>query len=175
MLKKSSCKKIIRKPERMLYVVAAGDADSDAEVMNELKRPLSRRGVAEVLTLLEELKENPILLPELILCSPSLYVRQTMDLLYEVFGAVETSYRDALYAAPDYRILEMIHELDDIFFSVMVVGELPGLKQFIKCVSGGRKKMILGPADGMILSVQAQDSWHDFGCHKARRRPLIEA
>ena len=48
---------------KILYVIAAGQADNGAPVMNELKRPLSRRGIAEVLTLLEDLKEHPILLP----------------------------------------------------------------------------------------------------------------
>ena len=53
---------------RTLYIIAAGEPDASYAGMNELKRPLSRRGIANVLTLLEELKEHPIPLPELQRC-----------------------------------------------------------------------------------------------------------
>ena len=159
---------------RMLSVIAAGQADGALPVMNELKRPLSRRGVAEVLTLLEDLKEHPISLPELILCSPSLYVRQTLDLLHEVLGGADVVYRDTLYAAPDYRILDTIRSLDDILYNVMLVGELPGLKEFVSYVSQRKSGYILRPAGGAVLTLNEHESWHTFGPKKAFCRPLIE-
>ena len=133
---------------KTLYVIAAGDPDNSAPIINELKRPLSRRGIANVLTLLEELKENPICLPELILYSPSLYVRQTLDLLHEVLGNVDTICKDALYAEPDYRVLEIVQSLDDILSCVMIVGELPGLRQFASYVSKGNHSPLLKPEIG---------------------------
>ena len=158
---------------RTLSVIAAGQPDASTSVINELKRPLSRRGIAEVLTLLEDLKEHPILLPELILCSPSLYVRQTLDLLHEILGNTEVIYRDTLYAAPDYRILDTIKSLDDIFYRVMIIGELPGLKEFVTYVSKGSKSDILRPASGVILTLNENETWHTFGPQKAHRQPLI--
>ena len=157
---------------KTLYIIAAGEPDSSAPVMNELKRPLSRRGVANVLTLLEDLKEHPILKPDLILCSPSLYVKQTVDLLHEVLTDADVLYKDALYAAPDYRILDIVQTLDDILTSVMIIGELPGLKQFISYVSD-KKQTILKPADGVILTLKAGESWHTLGHHKAKCRPFF--
>lgn len=158
---------------RTLYVIAAGEPDASYAGMNELKRPLSRRGIANVLTLLEELKEHPIPLPELILCSPSLYVHQTLDLLHEVFGHVDVTCKDALYAAPDYRILDAVRSLDDILFSVMIVGELPGLRQFASYVSKGRHTPILKPADGIVLTLPDGESWHTLDKGKAHRRPFF--
>ena len=113
---------------KVLYILTAGEPYDSASIINELKRPLSRRGITNVLTLLEELKEKPIILPELILYSPSLYVRQTLDLLHEVLGGIDIVCKDALYAAPDYRILDIVQSLDDILSRVMIVGELPGLR-----------------------------------------------
>ena len=107
--------------KKSLYIVAAGEPDANASVMNELRRPLSRRGVAQVLTLLEDFKEHPIVPPDIILCSPCLYVRQTMDLLHEVLSSSDVLYKDGLYSAPDYRILEVINGLDDILMKVMIV------------------------------------------------------
>lgn len=158
---------------RTLYVIAAGEPDASFPGMNELKRPLSRRGIANVLTLLEELKEHPFPLPELILYSPSLYVHQTLDLLHEVLGDIDTICKDALYAAPDYRILDMVRALDDILFSVMIIGELPGLRQFISYISKGAHSSILRPADGVILTLPEGESWHTLGQNTARRRPFF--
>ena len=159
---------------RTLFVIAAGQPDMSLPVMNELKRPLSRRGVTEVLTFLEDLKEHPILLPELILCSPSLYVRQTLDLLHEVLNGTDLIYRDTLYAAPDYRILDTIKALDDIFYKVMIIGELPGLKEFVTYVSQNNRQHILRPASGVILTLNEEETWHTFGPQKAHCQPLIK-
>ena len=159
---------------KILYVIAAGEADSSAPVVNELKRPLSRRGIANVLVLLEELKEKPILLPELILCSPSLYVRQTLDLLHEVLGGIDILCKDALYAAPDYRILDTVHSLDDILSCIMIVGELPGLREFISYVSKGNHPPVLKPADGVTLTLPKGESWHTLKRQKAHRQPIFQ-
>lgn len=159
---------------RKLLVIAAGQPDDNAPVMNELKRPLSRRGVDEVLTLLEELKENSVILPELILCSPSLYVRQTLDLLHEVLDGIDITYKDGLYAAPDYRILDMIKALDDIYTTVMVIGELPGLKEFAAYVSKGKNTILLRPATGLVLTLEKGETWHTFGAQKALCQPLVK-
>ena len=156
-----------------LFVIAAGQPDNGAPVMNELKRPLSRRGISEVLTLLEDLKEHPIMLPELILCSPCLYARQTLDLLHEVLDGLDVVYKDALYAAPDYRILDMIKSLDDIFSSVMIIGELPGIREFVMYVSKGKKGNLLRPATGVRLTLGNGETWHTCGAQKAVCRPLI--
>ena len=158
---------------RTLYIISAGEPDSSAPVMNELKRPLSRRGVANVLTLLEDLKEHPILQPDLVLYSPSLYVRQTVDLLHEVLNDTELICKDALYAAPDYRILDTVKSLDDIVFSAMIIGELPGLRQFISYISKGAHSSILKPADGAILTLPQGETWHNLKRQSTRRRPFF--
>ena len=143
-----------------LFVIAAGQPDNSSSIINELKRPLSRQGITDVLTLLEDLKEHPIVLPELILCSPCLYVKQTLDLLHEVLDGVDVVYKDALYAAPDYRILDMIKSLDDIFSSVMIVGELPGLREFVSYLSKGKRGNWLRPATGVQLVLKKGETWH---------------
>ena len=157
---------------KTLFIIAAGQPDNKAPVMNEMKRPLSRFGVREVLTLLEDLKEYPIELPELILCSPSLYVKQTLDLLHEVLDGIDVIYKDALYAAPDYRILDTVRALDDIFASVMIVGELPGIQEFVSYVAKG--KTLLRPATGVRLCLKKGESWHTLGAEKTSCRPLIK-
>jgi len=158
---------------KYLDIIAAGTPDTEVSVMNELKRPLSKKGVNQVLSLLEELKEKNISKPELILCSPCLYVCQTMDLLHEVLKDIDVICKDGLYAAPDYRILEMINSLDDILSRVMIVGELPGLKQFLNYVCAQSAQSKLKPGRMVQLVLMPNESWHNFGCkHGQSIRPL---
>ena len=158
---------------RTLYIFAAGQPDTTAPILNELKRPLSRKGIANVLGFLEELKENAFQSPELILYSPSLYVRQTLDLLHEILGATDAICKDNLYAAPDYRILETVQALDDIFFSVLILGELPGLNQFISYVAQNKHPGLLKPADGLCLQLSKDMSWRDLDKQTAKSHPLF--
>ena len=158
---------------RTLYIFTAGQSDVSAPILNELKRPLSRKGIANVLGFLEELKENEFQSPELILYSPSLYVRQTLDLLHEVLGSTDAICKDALYAAPDYRILETVRALDDIFFSVLILGELPGLNQFISYVAQNKHPGLLKSADGLCLQFSKGMSWHDLDKQTVKSHPLF--
>ena len=161
------------KKQKYLYVIAAGESDGGAPVLNELKRPLSKRGVAQVLNLLETWKECPVILPDIVLCSPSLYVCQTLDLLHEVLKNVDIVCKDALYAAPDYRVLETIATMDDILSRIMIVGELPGIKQFVNYVSNATHQVPLKPAEGLLLTMDANISWHEMTKQKTRCRPLF--
>ena len=158
---------------RTLYVITAGEADKTAPVMNELKRPLSSKGITQVLNLLEKMKEKPFLLPDLILCPPTLYVRQTLDLLHEVVRDIPVVCKDALYSAPDYRILDTIQSLDDILFNVMLMAELPGVNQFVNYITKGSKPIQLKPAQGLLITTDATLSWHKLGRQKARRRSFL--
>ena len=122
-----------------------------------------------MLTLLEDFKEHPIVPPDIILCSPCLYVRQTMDLLHEVLSSSDVLYKDGLYSAPDYRILEVINGLDDILMKVMIVGELPGLKQFLGYIYEPYATVKLQSGTMVQLDLKSKESWHNFGYTSTNR------
>ena len=94
--------------------------------------------------------------------------------MHEVLGSVDVVYKDALYAAPDYRILDTIKSLDDIFESVMFVGELPGVREFVARVAKEPKKCLVRSASGVILTLKKGETLHTIDEQKTLCRPLIK-
>ena len=154
---------------RQLYLIAEGQADEKAPVLNEMKRPLSSEGVTNVLSLLEEIKERKLACPDLILCSSGLCARQTLDLLYEAWPACDIVFKDSLYGAIDYRIFDVVKVLDDILFRIMIVTENTALMPFAAYLVNGLTKKIpkITPASCAVLSLNPKESWHNLGPKKA--------
>ena len=110
-----------RASKRQLYLIAQGQEDKSAPVLNDMKRPLSPQGVGNMLNLLEDIKERKLSCPDLILCSSGLCARQSLDLLYEACPACDVVFKDSLYSAMDYRIFDVVKVLDDILYRVMIL------------------------------------------------------
>ena len=157
------------KNSRQLYLVAEGSSDKNLPVLNEMKRPLSNKGVSDVLSLLENMKERHLLCPDLILCSAGLCPRQSLDLLYEVYPACDIVFKDSLYTELDYRIFDVVKVLDDILYKVMIITENTALTHFATYLLSGTnyKPPKFKPASCAILSLNPNISWHTLGKNSA--------
>ncbi len=68
--------------------------------------------------------------PDLVLCSPSVRTRQTLDLVLPHFSPATTVvYEDALYLALASTLLKRIRELEADISHAMIVAHDPGLHQ----------------------------------------------
>ena len=155
--------------KRQLYLIAQGQVDKTAPVLNEMKRPLSSKGVTEVLNLLENMKERQLPCPDLILCSSGLCARQSLDLLYEACFACDVVFKDSLYSTMDYRIFDVIKVLDDILYRVMVLTESTALTSFVHYITESKNmpQPKFTPASCAIVSLQPSETWHTLGPAKA--------
>ncbi|MBP5344133.1 MAG: hypothetical protein J6Y85_03585 [Alphaproteobacteria bacterium] len=161
-MKSKTCK-------RQLYLIAQGQADKSAPVLNDMKRPLSPKGVCAMLNLLEEIKERKLPCPDLILCSSGLCARQSLDLLYEAYSTCDVVFKDSLYGAIDYRIFDVVKVLDDILYRVMILTEDTALTTFMNyiTVKENKIKQKLMPASCAVVSLSPNTSWHMLGPSKA--------
>ena len=157
------------KNARQLYLIAEGEADQSVSTLNEMKRPLSAKGVSNVLTLVEAIKEKELACPDLILCSSGLCARQSLDLLYEAWPACDIVFKDSLYSAMDYRIFDVVKVLDDILYRVMIVTEDAALTPFVGYVAKDlpKKTFKFVPASCGVLSLKPKTSWHTLGKNTA--------
>ena len=155
--------------KRQLYLIAQGQEDKSAPVLNDMKRPLSTKGICNMLTLLEEIKERKLACPDLILCSSGLCARQSLDLLYEACSACDVVFKDSLYSAMDYRIFDVVKVLDDILYRVMILTEDVALTPFIHYIAGKDNNMVakFTPASCAVVSLHSDVSWHTLGPAKA--------
>jgi phosphohistidine phosphatase len=98
--------------------------------IEDFDRPLSQKGLKAAPKMGKAMRGHK-LVPDLILCSPSVRTRQTLDL-----AAAEAwdSYPDArfekrLYEASQTALLKALKELPSSTAHVMVVGHNPGLQE----------------------------------------------
>jgi phosphohistidine phosphatase len=92
-------------------------------------RPLARRGRRAAQAMAGHLDEKEIR-PDLVLCSPALRTRETLERIEPGFrGEVEARVDEQLYGASEATLFERVRTLPDEIGSVMLIGHNPGLEE----------------------------------------------
>jgi len=104
-------------------------------VTDDFQKPLSALGQKEVQAQTDRFRQPDGIRPDCIFCSTAVRARQTVELLSELFIGTPIFFRESLYLAPAFRVLDLIRETDSLFHRIMVVGHNPGLEQLIPLLS----------------------------------------
>lgn len=92
-------------------------------------RPLARRGRRAAKAVARHLAAEEIR-PDLVLCSPALRTRETLERIEPGFrGEVEARVDEALYGASEASLFELIRTLPEEIGSAMLIGHNPGLEE----------------------------------------------
>ena len=121
--------------------------------VSDFLRPLSAKGNKEVLVQAEQFKLPTGIRPDCIYCSTAVRAKQTAELLKTVFKGVPVFYRESLYLAPSYRIMDVVKDTDEIFQRIMLVGHHPGLEQVVGVLAENGNIHLLKQADCAVLSL----------------------
>jgi phosphohistidine phosphatase len=105
----------------------AGLADFD--------RPLAPRGRKAGKAMARHLREAGAA-PELVLCSPAVRTRETLDAVQAALGEPEARFDDRLYGASEELLLDVLHGVDPDVGSVLVIAHNPGLEDLATALSG---------------------------------------
>ena len=123
------------------------------------QRPLNKRGQKDAPFMGEVLLEKE-LLPQLILASTAVRVRETIDGLAKAsLYSGETQFSDALYLAEPDTYLTALRPLPDTIERVMVVGHNPGLEGLLQHLSGRIETIETGTIAYLSLPIQ---SWGEL-------------
>jgi phosphohistidine phosphatase len=100
----------------------------DGSARKDFDRPLAERGQAAAPRMGAYMAEHG-LIPELILCSPAVRARQTLDLvLPHLTGGPTVEYEDSFYLAAPSILIARIRTIAAKVRHVMVVGHDPGMQ-----------------------------------------------
>jgi phosphohistidine phosphatase len=111
-----------------LYLLRHAKSSWSDSALADHERPLAQRGRRDAKRVAEHLARVGIE-PELVLCSPAVRTRQTLDRVRAALGATSTVLLEAeLYAASSNALLERIRVLPEEVSSVMLIGHNPGLQ-----------------------------------------------
>jgi phosphohistidine phosphatase len=101
----------------------------DNPELEDFERPLNDRGEAAAPRMGKFMAEQGTV-PDLILCSPAVRARQTLELALPHFRSEPTvNYEDELYLTPSATLLKRIRKLEAKVKHAMIVGHDPGMHQ----------------------------------------------
>jgi phosphohistidine phosphatase len=121
---------------KLLYLLRHAKSDWDDPDLPDQERPLAPRGVRASREMGKQLKKAGVA-PSLVLCSPAVRARQTLDLLAPALPRnVEIRYEDGLYGASTRDVLRRLGQVPDKVPSVLVVGHNPTIQELTVELSG---------------------------------------
>jgi phosphohistidine phosphatase len=120
---------------RTVILLRHGKSSWSDPTIDDLDRPLAPRGKRASRLIAKYMRRKKIR-PALVLCSPSLRTRQTLEAIESSLGkksAVELA--PQLYAATETELLERLRALPDSVASVMLIGHNPGLHDLARALA----------------------------------------
>ena len=140
--------------DRYVYVMRHSMAQGGAV---DFDRPLSPEGRQAVLKQIKKFERIDGIRPDCLLCSTAKRARQTAEILSELFIGAPVFYHESLYLASKERVLEQLHQTDNIFKRILIIGHNPGLERFISLLDCLHVNQTLNPADCVALKVLISD------------------
>ena len=133
--------------------------------MQDFDRPLNKRGKGAA-ELVGRFIRGQKLKPDLVLSSPAIRARETIDCVLEASGrSPEVRYDERIYEAGPLRLLEVISQVEEHLQVVLLVGHNPGLEELLELLTGQREQL---PTAGLAKITFEADEWSKIGDKKGR-------
>lgn len=154
---------------KKLYIIRHAKSSWDNPEMDDLDRPLNKRGKRDAPQMGKQLKEKEVT-PDFMLSSPAERARATCEAIAEVlsFNKEKIKIDRRLYHANEDQILEVIRGIKnsprDSEEVVLLFGHNPGLTEFANALLNQYIDNI--PTCGIVAAELPVDYWQDvtFGC-----------
>ena len=118
---------------RKLFILRHAKSDWNAGTADDFHRPLAGRGLRDAPRMGRWMKDHN-LVPDLILSSPAVRARQTVEAVVDESGISKDHIRfdDRLYLADTDTLLQVLRECPDGVTGIMMVGHNPGLEELLE-------------------------------------------
>ena len=148
---------------RTVILLRHGKSSWSDSTLADIDRPLAPRGERASRSIAKYIRRKRIR-PALVLCSPSVRTRQTLDAIEPSLGKrCSVEFVPQLYAASEQELLEQLQALPESVSSVLLVGHNPGLHNLARVLaSRGADLHQLEekfPTGALATLVVHSDSW----------------
>ena len=164
---------------RTLLLLRHAKSSWDQPGVADVERPLAARGRKAAPLIARYLKQQR-LVPDLVLCSHALRVRETWELMTPALGgAVACKTLRSLYAAPPSRLLEPLRRVADEVRILMVIGHNPGLGALAASLAGAGPKKALErvrtkfPTGGLVVLTFEIEHWAELAAGGGRLEDFV--
>ena len=112
---------------KKLFLIRHAKSDWSNYLLNDFDRGLNNRGLKDA-PFMAKLLENKKIIPDLIISSPALRTKLTLELLLEKIDYKnEIIYDKSIYEAPYFNLKKVINNVNEQFDILFLVGHNPGL------------------------------------------------
>ena len=132
----------------------------------DFDRPLNERGRDSAAAVGRYLRDRDWSF-DLVLASPAVRVRQTIDGIEETYGRpLDPDFREPLYNAPAAALAKQLRSIGDSVEKVLLVGHNPGLQQLVLLLADADSGDIGGVAakfpTAALAELEVRGGWHDL-------------
>jgi len=119
-----------------LILMRHAKSDWDTGAGSDFDRPLSRRGIRDA-GLMGQWLNKTAQLPELVIASPALRARQTVECLSETAGleVEKTVWEKSIYNSGMRNLLDIAKQYFDRYQTLMLVGHNPAMEELLHYLS----------------------------------------
>ena len=155
-------------PARLIYLFRHAKSSWDDPSLTDLERPLAPRGQRAGEVMCDYLRLADVE-PDLVLCSPSLRTRQTLESIRPAIG-VETKVRfePMLYHGGASELIDQLRRLPDEVGKVMLIGHNPSLQALAVSLTGRGEREDLSrveakfPTAALAILVLGRAHWKEL-------------
>ncbi|HEU4356265.1 MAG TPA: histidine phosphatase family protein [Actinomycetota bacterium] len=158
-----------------LHLLRHAKSSWDEPGLADRDRPLAPRGTQAARRMAEHLRTAGVR-PDVVLCSPAVRARQTLDLVLPALAEPAVLVEDPLYAADADALLDRLRSLPDGTDAAMVIGHNPTLQDLaLDLASDGpdldrlREKL----PTGALSTLAFEGLWRDLGPGSAVLETLV--
>jgi phosphohistidine phosphatase len=158
-----------RPKPRLIYLMRHAKSSWDDPSLADKERPLAPRGRRAGEVMCDYLRLADVE-PDLVVCSPSLRTRQTLERVRPAIGSeAEVTIEPLLYHGGVPDLTERLRRLPDEVGKVLLVGHNPSLQGLAIGLSGGGDREALRrirekfPTAGFAILVFDREHWADLG------------
>jgi phosphohistidine phosphatase len=129
---------------KTLYILRHAKSSWKDPNLSDFERPLNRRGQRAAETLGQHFRNEEIV-PELVLCSPAIRTRETIEIIVKTAKwRTEVRYDERIYEAGAMRLFEVVSQIENDRKTALLVGHNPGLEELLQLLTGNIEQMPTG-------------------------------
>ena len=153
---------------RTLYLLRHGKSSWDDPGLPDRERPLAPRGVRDAKRIATHLLRLEIA-PGLVLCSPALRARQTLEPIEATVPEAPVEVDERLYGASSETLLERVRAVPDEVPSVLLIGHNPGLQDLalLLAARGDELERLEAKFPTAALATLSLERWSSLGAGDA--------
>ena len=125
---------------RTLYLLRHAKSSWDAPDLADSDRPLAPRGRRATALIADHMRAEGIA-PELVICSPAVRARQTLDGLGDAVASARVEIAPDIYEAHESDLLERARKAPEDVASVLMIGHNPSIQRLVLLLADENERL----------------------------------